>query len=224
MCCRMEGLRNHQRRYPRVRKLPALPFGSESRNICSLAIALLPSLNGQLLTRTLLYATFACELLAFVIGSVYLIQLEHVQDTQVCSLWLWQVCCSSLFHIINLNAVLAQASRDELLIEFHAFLALPLTWSIWGLLLFTASLVSFIWTYTGELTTPSAEMQSVLETWRFRWITSSTVILVVGMWNCWLLWVVFSQLSKFETDASAIQAPASSTERTVLENTELGIL
>ena len=220
----MESLRNYQRRYPRVRKLPAMLFGSESRNICSLALALLPSLNGQLLTRTLLYTTFACELLAFVIGSVYSVQLEHVQDTQVCSLWLWQVCCSSSFHMISLNAVPVQASRDELLIEFHAFLALPLTWSIWGLLLFTASLVSFIWTYPGEFTTPPAEMQSVLETWRFRWITSSTVVLVVGLWNCWLLWMVFSQLSKIEIDAPAIPAPASSTERTVLENTGPGIL
>lgn len=223
----MEGLRNYQRRYARVRKLPALLFGSESRYICSLATALLPTLNGQLLTRTLLHTTFACELLAFVIGSVYSVQLEHVQDAQECSLWLSQVCCSSSYHIKSLNAVPAQAARDDLLIEFHVFLALPLTWSIWGLLLFTASLVSFVWTYPGELTAPSADggnMESVLETWRFRWITSPTVVLAIGLWNFWLLWMVFSQLSKFEIDAPAIQAPASSTDRRVLEHIGPGML
>jgi len=48
----MESLRNYQRRYPQVRELPALVFGSESRSICSLATSLLPALNGQLLTCT----------------------------------------------------------------------------------------------------------------------------------------------------------------------------
>ena len=162
------------------------------------------------------------------IGSWYSVQLEHVQDTQECSLWLWKVCCSSSsFYVIHLDAISTQASKNDLLVRFHVFLALPLTWSIWGLLLFTASLVSFIWTYPGELTTttttiPSAEggnMESILETWRFWWITLPTGLLVVGLWSFWLLWMVFAQLSKFEIDAQAIQTPASSTERAVLEHT-----
>ena len=67
-------------------------------------------------------------------------------------------------------------------------------------------------------------MELLLETWRFRWIASPTVVLAVGLWNFWLLWMVFSQLSKFEIDAPVIQAPASSTERRVLEHIGPGML
>jgi len=217
----MEGLRNYQRCYPRVRKLPSLLFNSESRIICSLATALLPVLNGQFFTRTFLYSTFACGLLAFVIGSVYSVHLEHVQDTQECSLWLLRVCCASLFHVMPLPLFPPQASRNDLLIKFSVFLALPLTWSVWGILLFTTSLVSFIWTYPGDPTQPSVEggnMESILETWRIRWITLPTVLLVVGLWNFWLLWMVFAQLSKIEIDAPPIQVSASRAESTVLEH------
>ena len=189
---------------------------------CSLAIALLSTLNGQLLTRTLLYSTFACALLAFVIGSVYSVHLEHIQGTQECSIWLLRVCCSSLLLVMPLTAVPAQASRGDLLIAFHVFLALPLTWSAWGLLLFTASLVSYIWTYPGGFTTPAGggEMDSViLETWRFWWVALPTALLVVGLWNFWLLWMVFTQLSKSETDAPTVQAPVSGTEDEGIEHT-----
>ena len=194
----------------------------------SLTIALLSILNGQLLTRTLLYSTFACALSAFVIGSVYSVHLEHIQDTQECSRWLSRVCCSSSIHVMPLTTVPAQASRHDLLIKFHIFLALPLTWSIWGLLLFTASLVSYIWTYSGELTTPSAgggNIDSViLETWRFWWGTLPTALLMVGVWNFWLLWMVFGQLSKSETDAPTVQAPVYGTEGEGLEHPEPYVL
>ena len=108
---RMEGLRNPQCCDSWVRKPPVLLFGSEPCDACSLAVALLPVLNGQLLTRTLLYSTFACALVAFVIGSVSSVHLEYVQDTRECSLWLSHVCCSSSLDVMPLTA--SPASPDS---------------------------------------------------------------------------------------------------------------
>jgi hypothetical protein len=126
-----------------------------------------------------------------------------------------------------LTAIPTQASRNDLLIEFHVFLALPLTWTTWNLLLFTASLVSFIWSYPDELTTPPAggsDVESILETWRFWWIALPTVLFVVGLWNFWLLWMVFTQLSRFEIHAPTVQAPDSTTEDVALEHTRPYVL
>ena len=64
----------------------------------------------------------------------------------------------------------------------------------------------------------SGDMESMFEAWRFWWITLPTAILIVGLWNFWLLWMIFSQLSKTETEAPPVQAPASSTQYVVPEH------
>jgi len=133
--------------------------------------------------------------------------------------------CTSLlsFRVMPLTASPAQASRNDMFIKFHVFLAVPLAWSIWGLISFTASLASYIWTYPGDLTTPSAgdgNMESILETWRVWWIALPSALLMVGLWNLWLLWVIFAQLAESETNTPTTQALAPSTEDAVSEHVE----